>query len=688
MFKQRYKQANDRIHAPQGAYAQLGQHKKRARRFSAMQLVAACLALFVLATATVSLLDTSRQNGGMLATASARGIKDYNELYGYVSTAQTGGGYNGLFGRGVMDDLATTEESDGSLAAPNAAPQDAGEGGKSHSDTNVQVQGVDEADIIKTDGTYIYRLLDNEIAIIKADGADMEIVSRINMGKSDESPMASEFFITGDRLAVISNEYQWRSYGVGVDDVNEGVKTEDSIAAPGTDIDNSVISEVAPEPKTVSEPRDNAEPMTYVTVYDITDRTQPEKLDTLGQSGSYLTSRMVDGTVYLISSYYVYNEIMRDEPNTFTPSVTSNGKTTLIAPENIQVFEQPESPGYVVVTSVSMTDAKEHQSVKAVLGNAGTVYANAHSLLIAAGQYKADRSDVQKDENGKSVIVETYAQNTNLLLFKIDGGNITQKTSATIPGRLNDQFSMDEYDGVFRIVTTVNTSTTKIYTDGIDTYEYESYSANALYTLDQSLNVLGSIEDVAEGETVYSVRFDGDIGYFVTFRQVDPLFAVDLAEPKNPKVLSALKIPGFSDYLHVYDDGLLFGFGQNADEENGRVDGLKLSMFDVSDPVDVSEAHTKKLDANWSEASHNHKAILVDAERSLIAFAAEGYYYVYGYDMQDGFYQKAKLDIGTESWDGTLRGLFIEDCFYVCSFETIIAYSLNDFGKLASLKLN
>jgi uncharacterized secreted protein with C-terminal beta-propeller domain len=276
---------------------------------------------------------------------------------------------------------------------------------------------------------------------------------------------------------------------------------------------------------------------------------------------------------------------------------------------------------------------------------------------------------------------------TKLVLFKIDGGSITEKASATVPGMLKNQFSIDEYKGAFRIVTTVQTYITKIYTDGEDTYDYVNLRANALYTLDGNLNVLGRIEDVAKDEVVYSVRFDGDIGYFVTFRQVDPLFAVDLSDPRAPRIIGSLKIPGFSDYMHVYKDGLLFGFGHDADEKDGRVRGLKLSMFDVSDPANLNEIHTKKLDAYWSDASYNHKAILVNADRSLIAFPAEGAYYVYGYDKQTGFYQKAKIDAGDNLWDGSLRGLFIGECFYVCSAERITAYALSDFVKLASLKL-
>ncbi len=657
MFKQRYKDANAQIHAPEGASARIWQTPRRNKKV--VQWATACLAVCVMATAAVTLLH----KGPSLQTASqvtAKGIQNYDQLYSLVTAAQNGTNSR----RGSALDGKATFES----LTPSAQPAAQGTGNstttadKNYSGTNVQVEGVDEADIVKTDGNYIYRLSNNKVAIVKADGATMSEVSSIQVGKSGESPVAVEMFIYGDRLLVVSQQYSWIIY-------SDGVKPESSVKNGG------IVPPVAP-----------AEAKTYATVYDITDRSAPKKLNQLTQSGSYLSARMVGDIVYLLSNYYVGSAV-QGQPDTFVPKISSGSETRLIEPMNIQTFENPETAAYVVVTSIAVKDAKQHGSVKAVLGSAGTVYANADSLLVAASQYAEDKSPVQKDANGKNVVIVTGSQKTKLLLFKINGGDITQKASATIPGMLRNQFSMDEYGGVFRICTTNNVYTTKIYTDGVDTYDYSNTSSNALYTLDQNLATLGSITDLAKDEVIYSVRFDGPVGYFVTFRQVDPLFAVDLSDAKNPKVLSSLKIPGFSEYLHVYDKGLLFGFGKEADAQSGKVSGLKLSMFNVSDPKNVSEVNTLKLDASWSDASYNHKAILVDAKRSLIAFPAESKYFIYGYDKDKGFYQKAKIDMGSDVWDGTLRGLFIGEVFYVCSSERVTAYSLSNFSKLGTLKL-
>ena len=659
MFKQRYKEANEQIHAPQGSYARLFSAPRRNTR-KAMQLVAAGLAVFMMAGAGVALLLT---NPAATNTnqATAKAVANYTELYALVKTAQSGG----TSGRGSMlygDSTTKNESLTPSAPTTQGTGNTATDSGKGYSNTNVQVEGVDEADITKTDGNYIYRLTNNEVAIVKADGANLNVISRIKAGKSGESPQAMEMFVNGDRLLIISQEYQWMLY-------SDGVKTGTAMPEGG------IVPPIGP-----------SESKTYATIYDITDRSAPKKLNQLTQSGGYLSSRMVGDSVYLISNYYVNNVVM-GQPETFVPKLGSGTDTKLVDPANIQSFENPDTAAYVVVTSIGIKNAAQHESVKAVLGSAGTVYANANSLLVAANQYAEEKSPITKDANGKNVITVTGSQKTKLLLFKIDGGTITQKASATVPGMLRNQFSMDEYDGVFRLCTTNNTYTTRIYTDGQDTYEYQNSSVNALYTLDQNLNILGQVGELAKGEILYSVRFDGPVGYFVTFRQVDPLFAVDLSDARNPKVLSALKIPGFSEYLHMYDKGLLFGFGKDADADSGKVKGLKLSMFTVTDPKDVSVLHTLKLEANWSDASYNHKAILVNSERSLIAFPAESSYYIYGYDKNSGFYLKKKIPQEQDVWDGSLRGLFIGDVFYVCGVGKITAYSLSDFAKLGSVKL-
>lgn len=276
---------------------------------------------------------------------------------------------------------------------------------------------------------------------------------------------------------------------------------------------------------------------------------------------------------------------------------------------------------------------------------------------------------------------------TRITRFALSDGFFELGASAIIDGRLLNQFSLDEYEGYLRVVTTIDSYSYRILTD--DDYDVESWqegetiSENALYVLDESLAIHGSIDGLAEDERVYSVRFDGPVGYFVTYRQVDPLFAVDLSDPASPVILSALKIPGFSQYLHVYQEGYLFGLGMAVDEETGYTDGLKLSMFDTSDPLNVDEISTLVLDDSWSEALYNHKAVFISQENDIIGFPVESNYVVYGYSDDEGFYLRKTISSTYGVYN--TRGLFIGDYIYMCSNEGVGIYTLDTLDDVAAI---
>lgn len=260
---------------------------------------------------------------------------------------------------------------------------------------------------------------------------------------------------------------------------------------------------------------------------------------------------------------------------------------------------------------------------------------------------------------------------------------------------------MDEYENHLRIVTTVqeynNEKIVDDRTGAIIGYESsEDRQTNALYVLNDRLDVVGKIEGLAEGEQIYSARFMGDTGYFVTFRQTDPLFTVDLTNPENPKVLSELKVSGFSEYLHMYGEDRLLGIGMEADPETGIQQGMKLSMFDVSDKKNVTEvSKTNFIKYNYSEALYNHHAVLINANKNIFGFAAEGSgkgeylfdYLVYAYE-NDEFVQILKIN--AKNKDGncyTARGSYIGDIFYLLRSDgSVDSYHLNDGRHLESLE--
>ena len=260
---------------------------------------------------------------------------------------------------------------------------------------------------------------------------------------------------------------------------------------------------------------------------------------------------------------------------------------------------------------------------------------------------------------------------------------------------------MDEYENHLRIVTTV----TEYYDEKIiddrtgNVIGYtidQERQANALYVLDERLDVVGEIEGLAKDEQIYSARFMGDVGYFVTFRQTDPLFTVDLKDPHNPKILSELKVSGFSEYLHIYGENRLLGIGMEADPETGIQQGMKLSMFDVSDKANVTEVSKTNLSKyNYSEALYNHHAVLINVGKNVFGFAAEGSskgdfwydYVVYTYE-NDEFVQKLKVN--AKNKDGnhyTVRSSYIGDVFYLLRSDgSVESYNLNDGRKLNSLE--
>ena len=560
------------------------------------------------------------------------------------------------------------------IVVPSVALDGAGNESGSYSKTNVQVAGIDEGDIVKTDGTYIYSLQNGKLSIFKADGANTRLVSVTEVVKNNDDNNSIKPTIYDARAIVPEYAYEYatemylcESFAIIIAQYTS--YTDYGYQGPPYygywGYQNSQI--------------------TKVYIYDVSNAAAPRLAHELGQDGNILSSRLSGNTLYLLSTYYVYS-FLEDDPETFVPALYTDSNKALVAPSCIAIMPYFESSGYTIVSAIDIP-AGSIAANQTLLGGGSLVYMSAQNLYIASNEYKTEES--KQYRNGVYNVVDYVNYNvTNLTRLDITGGDVKVAAYGNVPGYLNNQFSMDEYNGYLRVVTTDNASKYSIYTDvmGLFTnYKWdESRSANGLYILDMSLGRVGEVDNLAPGETVYSVRFNGDIGYFVTFRRVDPLFAVDLSNPSKPVVLSALKIPGFSQYLHVYSDGLLFGLGYDADEETGRTSTMKLSMFDTSNPADVTEAHTLRIDTSYSTALYNHKAILIDAEKNIIAFPAGSEYLVYGYNEQTGFYLRASIKLNDMWWNDS-RGLYISEFFYVVSDSSIVVIDMGAFTLLTTI---
>lgn len=402
---------------------------------------------------------------------------------------------------------------------------------------------------------------------------------------------------------------------------------------------------------------------TILETFDISNPKNPEKVSQVSQSGRYYTSRFVDGFIYIFSMFDADIASPRNEIASYIPSVQGE----FIEEDRIIMPTVPAGQQYMVITSINMKQPGEVVDHKAVFSKSGQCYVSNQNIYIYETQYKWEW-----EESWKGAANER----TNIRKIEYREGKLNPKVQNSIWGGLESSFSIDEYEGNLRTVVTVNGS---------------KGSSSAIYVMDENLAIVGRIEGLADDEQVYSARFMGATGYFVTFRRTDPLFSVDLSDPANPRIIGQLKIPGFSEYLHFYGDGLLLGIGMDVDETTQVVGGVKMSMFDIKDPSHVIEIDKFVLEGVYdSEVFHDYKGVLIDTAENLIGFAAEGNdseaYYVFGYDQENGFTCKMEQEINGGS-SGGARGLYIGDILYVVRGNIIETYSLDNFEKIDDLIL-
>lgn len=504
------------------------------------------------------------------------------------------------------------------------------------SGTNLQEADVDEGDIVKTDGSYIYILRrDMSLAILQVEenGAAAQLVSVTPVSVQADGSI-HEMYLDGDRLYIITSEYI------------SSLESEGDVYYPNT------MRQVR------------------LQTFDISDRSNPALTGTVTQEGSYETSRKNGGFVYLFTSYYP------DIQDTYDNSVIMprlNG--TEASASDVFLPESLSSSTYLVISSVDTAQPEEIFDSKILVSCATDYYVSAENIYIANTQYDGGQP------------------RTEITKFHYEDGEIIGVAAGSVKGYLNNSFSMNEYEGNLRVVSTYTGDEYNAVRDMASQitgtyYEQNWEEHNALYVLDDMLQQIGAIEGLADGETIRSARFFGDVGYFVTFRQTDPLFSVDLSDPANPRILGELKISGFSSYLHFYGENLLLGIGYEADEETGITSGLKLSMFDISDPANVTEVHRFVIPGiTWCPAIEDYKSILVQPQKNIIGFYCDNRYLVFSYDEEEGFTSELTYDFYSDMLVGqaeynTMRGLYIEDTLYLAGNTFLVSFDMkNGFEK-------
>ncbi len=557
----------------------------------------------------------------------------YEEEYAFTDDEDTAEGTIGVTTQNSGNGSLKGSKPNGSSDPTSDSVED---GGSDYSETTEQVEGVSEADIMKTDGQYIYYVYNNVITIVSAKGQNSEVLSRTAItGEIDVN--CDEMFIKDDRLIILKTDLYEQSK-------------------------NS----------------------TSVIIYDISDRKAPKKIGESCQQGYYQTSRMVGNYIYLISNCPInVDNIVKSDPTTFVPTVEQDGEKEALPAECIYRYDDKiKTNTYTVIAAYNYKDAALKGSAS-ILGGTDQVYCSKGNIILANTRYN------ERDYDSTDIHINSYITVSRLAF---SGGEIEYEDTGRVDGTLENQFFIDEYKGYFRFVTTVDEEkyTTQKFDNNDNIFTTVSRDSSARLTiLDGNLNKVSEIKDLAKGERVYSVRFMEDIAYFVTFRQTDPLFSADLSDPENPKILGELKIPGFSEYMYPYSEGKLLGFGMEADENTGRTSFLKLSMFNIKDPSNVTEEDKTIIDGYYhSSALNNHKAMMVAVDKNLIGFIANNYntapkYMIYKYE-DDGFVKLAEIDMDT-NWEYTVRGAFVGDNFYIVSNEEMKVLDITNFTLLKTI---
>lgn len=528
-----------------------------------------------------------------------------------------------------------------------------------HSNTNVQVEGVDEADIVKTDGNYLYYISNQKIYIVDIKTPEQsKIVKKIEFANTEIIP--SELYVNKNRLIVIGN-----SYG--------GVMYE--------------VKSASTQEKAVEQPKKNK---TIVIVYDITTKEEPKEERHIEINGFYLSSRMIGNSIYFTSNYYLSN--IRNIKS--YPAQELNEKDFMVSYKDTKIseeeknidfnkvhyFDNMEDINYLSLVGFNL-DNKEEADIQTFLGAGDRVYCSLKNMYVEKTQYS-----YVVDENNR---VTNSSNSTKIFKFKLADGKIKFRAEAEVPGIINNQFSMDENEeGYFRIATTIN-----------DSWTTTDNTSNSLYIFDKNLKLVGKLENLAKGEQIYSVRYIKDKAYIVTFKQVDPLFVIDLSENENPKVLGQLKIPGYSTYLHPYDENHIIGFGYNTKADGSRTtnEGLKMSMFDVTDvnnpkemfKVDIGNRYTS------SELTYNHKSLLYLKDKNIIAFPMMTYNRntnstarFYEISLKDGFILKSEISHGSDYKNHIERIVFSNNYYFTISDNLIKIIRANDYKEIGNLNLN
>lgn len=588
--------------------------------------------------------------------------------YGYY-----GGKYD-FYDSDISFDTAINSTSSSSWFKSGSSKETAS-GNNDFSKTNIQVENVDEADVIKTDGEYIYSLSDNKVIITDArDPQNTKVVFELT-STSYTGTSPEEILLYGNDLIVIGTMRG---------------------------------------------------PMTTVEVYDITSKENPIKKEAYCVNGRYYTSRLTDGKLYVLSTGQLdYDDGKVDN------SYVENSVTRFISYNDIYYFNNKLTTAQTTISTLDLDKEKAKVDVSMYLLALDNIYVSQDNMYLVADNYYNQKISFLpafiRLMGPKGIIGEAkdlYEEDdyfydddeTTIYKFALNNGKIKYVGKAKEEGYTIDQFSLDEYNSNLRVA---------LYTD----------KGSRVAIFNDKMKKIGETEKVARGERMYSSRFIGDRGYLVTYLNTDPLFCIDLSDPKNPEILGELQISGYSTYLHPYDETHLIGIGYESEVKTNRnsegkvtsqyavITGMKMALFDVSNinnPIKISDT---QIGDKYTRSAilTNHKALLFSKEKGIIAIPVNTYekeleisstngdlsslessyttnskeyrtegYLVYGINLEDGFVPKGFIDhseTDPKSYSGTnlIRGVYIKDYLFTVSQGMVKVNKLDTLEQVASV---
>lgn len=449
--------------------------------------------------------------------------------------------------------------------------------GSSHSSTNNQVEGIEEGDITITDGRYIYTLVDNKIIIV--DAKSLKLVKRLTVGK-DIYP--THLMKHNDLLIVGYTTY---------------IQTQ-------------------------KEPYYDSKSVSKVAFYDVKNAANPTLVREVGHDGDMNNMRKLGNYLYVVSSKTPNYWMLRENADVELRPATYDGDDEKLLPvDQIRMLPQSNEPSYLMVSAIDVSNVKSNEwKTESFLGSSGQMYMSEQAIYIASRNVHFwPEIGIGREATTSSSTSTQREDETTIYKIAVDKTTINMSAQGKVKGSMLNQFSMDEHKGYIRIATTEGNA-----------WGTEANSKNHLFILDKNLKQVGAVNDLAHGERIYSARFMGDKAYLVTFKETDPLFVIDTKDPRAPKVLGELKIPGFSNYLHPIDDNHLLGIGYDTEvrmQEGSKeplvfTKGMKLSLFDVTDFNNPKEQQAVIIGGRgtYSPVQYDHKALFRDPRNDYYGF--------------------------------------------------------------------